>query len=277
MPQTVMPKDRKRDAMLKKKKKYGLWPSIHDIDSTKDAIKQGTIASGLIAIVTAIFATASVLGYEIIDGFSFEAIFDALIFTVIGWGIHKKSRAAALSGLFIYVVERLYMWSNYGLKNPIIAFFITLMFINSIRGTISYHDYRKSKILTKNVFILNLLALLYSIIILILLAIVAFVVSPQGALSTDGELIYILILSMAFITYSLTLDRLMPFTKNKFMVEFSLPEEAMVSDSYNGDGLEEAPAEKILSCPDCDFTIKEKDFKDPYLFCPVCRSILLTE
>lgn len=230
--------------MSKKKNMYRLWPNIYDIQSAKEAMMQGIIAVGFLTFLTAIFTTATIIGYEIPKGFGIDAMLNAIIFVFIGWGIHKKSRVATFSGFGLYVVERIYMLTIYGFRNPIIAFLITLMFFNSIRGAIAYHNYRKSKIITRNVIILNSLALLYSIVVTVPFTIRIFVMNPMDILSIEGNLVYTLTGFLAITTYILTVARLMPFTKNKLMVEFSLSENSAISESIDEEQLTETMLDK---------------------------------
>ena len=71
------------------------------------------------------------------------ALVDAFLFIVIGWGIYKMNRFASVAGLVLYFIERIDMWSKYGFKLHAIVIFFSLMFINSIRGTFSYHNFLK--------------------------------------------------------------------------------------------------------------------------------------
>ena len=71
-------------------------------------------------------------------GFDPSALVDAALFAIVAWGLWKKSRAAAVSGLLLYAIERLYMWSTVGMQNPIVPVLLTLMFINGVRGTFAW-------------------------------------------------------------------------------------------------------------------------------------------
>ena len=125
-------------------KQIWIWPSIVDTTSAQKASKQGLWASALCAGATIFFVVLAQLGTQMFN-FDMWALLDAFLFIVIGWGIYKMNRIAAVAGLALYILERISMWSEYGTKNPAIAIFITLMFINSIRGIFAYHKLNKGQ------------------------------------------------------------------------------------------------------------------------------------
>jgi len=105
--------------------------------------RQGTWAACFVAGMTTLFAVASIAGVLSkdfpIDGW---ALVDAAIFGIIAWGIYQMSRVAAVAGLVIYCLEKIYMQSVMGTKfasGLIVAVIIILAFINAIRGTFAYH------------------------------------------------------------------------------------------------------------------------------------------
>jgi len=129
-------------------------------------------------------------------------------------------RTEVIAGLSLYVIGRIVAWSYYGrITGHILAAILTLLFINPIRGTFKYHNIINSRILFRNVIILNSLRLIYSLIALITL----FEVSEIGGYieTMSDELGGLIIMSLVFIAYCLTLMRFMPFTKNRAMVDCS--------------------------------------------------------
>ncbi|HAK87589.1 MAG TPA: hypothetical protein DHV16_09260 [Nitrospiraceae bacterium] len=122
-----------------------IWPSIVDTTTAQKASKQGLWASAWCAGATIVFVVLAQFGSQMFN-FDSSALLDAFLFIIIGWGIYKMNRIAAVAGLALYIIERLYMWSASGPKNPAIAIFITLMFINSIRGIFAYHKIKKAQI-----------------------------------------------------------------------------------------------------------------------------------
>ncbi len=126
-------KSRKDKKQAKRPKwRESLWPSVDTAEGAALAAKQGFWAAVLCAVATAAFALLSIIGLDS------SALVDAALFAIIAWGLSKKSRAAAVCGLLLYVVERLYMWSTVGMQNPIIAVLFTLLFINGVRGTFAW-------------------------------------------------------------------------------------------------------------------------------------------
>lgn len=119
------------------------WPIVDDLESAKKATRYGFWASILCAVVT---VATVILGYygiqpHSMNNMSFDlfALFDAALFAVIAWGLYKMSRTAAVAGLSLYFIERIYMWSVYSLKIPVMAIIVSLLFVHSIRGTFAYH------------------------------------------------------------------------------------------------------------------------------------------
>lgn len=115
------------------------WPVIHNLDSAKKAVQQGWVAAALCSGVTLIGVILNWFGITWIIQDSM-ALVDGLLFAAIGWGIlAKNSKTVAVAGLLLYILERVYSWSNQGPKNPVMAIIFTLMFINAVRGTFAYH------------------------------------------------------------------------------------------------------------------------------------------
>ena len=116
------------------------WPKIVDLESAAEASKQGIVA----AILVTVFTAGAIL-FNLLEAWSFA---DAFLFAIIAWGIHRKSRSAALSGLLLYLLERVFILSINGLP---VAIILTLMFVNSVRGTFAYHKFHAQ--LSSNIFL----------------------------------------------------------------------------------------------------------------------------
>jgi hypothetical protein len=127
-----------------------IWPSITDAVSAEKASKQGLWACTWCAGATLLFVVLSVFGISLL-GFDMWALLDAFLFIIIGWGIYKLNRFAAIAGLILYIVERAAMWTEHGPKNPVMAIIITLLFINSMRGIFAFHRYAKEQPLANSV------------------------------------------------------------------------------------------------------------------------------
>jgi len=116
--------------------KNRIWPEITDRKSAEKAIRQGFWAAILAAILNAAFALVGSSG--------FGALVDAMFFAIIAYGTFKMSRAAALVGVVYFFLTRIGWWSSHW-QNLWFAVLITVMFVNSIRGTLAYH---KSKMVS---------------------------------------------------------------------------------------------------------------------------------
>jgi hypothetical protein len=80
----------------------------------------------------------SILGHFSVlktTSFDLSTLADAAVFGVIALWIWKRWRLAAVCGLVLYLVERIDMWLEFGVKNPVVALILTLGFINSVRAT----------------------------------------------------------------------------------------------------------------------------------------------
>ena len=115
------------------------WPTITDKASAESAANQGLWAAAWCAGVTSLLATLSLAGITVLNGIDASSYVDALLFALIAWRIHHRSRVAAVAGLALYVFERVYAWVNGIPQGSVMVVVLTLMFIHSIRGTYAYH------------------------------------------------------------------------------------------------------------------------------------------
>jgi len=76
-------------------------------------------------------------------------LLNAAVFIVIGIGIYKMSRVAALAGCCLFIIERAYAWFVIGFQVTLLAWAIllvvTVMFLNGCRGTFAYHKFNTTK------------------------------------------------------------------------------------------------------------------------------------
>lgn len=121
-----------------------IWPAIFDATSAENAAKQGFWAALYCCVATIILVVLASSGVQL-GGFNLYALTDAFLFAVIGFGIWKKSRTAAIAGLLLYVIERIDAWMTSGPKSPVMALIITLFFIHSVRGTFALHKFKKEQ------------------------------------------------------------------------------------------------------------------------------------
>jgi hypothetical protein len=120
-----------------------LWPDVADRSSAVKAIKSGYWAAVFVASVTAAIALISLFVHKPILGIDGLGLFDAVMFAAIAFGIDRKSRAAAVIGLVLYVLERVYMTATNGASASagIMTIILTLSFVHGIRGTFAYKKF----------------------------------------------------------------------------------------------------------------------------------------
>lgn len=130
--------------MTTQKKSNWAWPAIEDRESAAAASKSGMWAAFIVAVVTALVATLAMAMQKAIVGIDAWAYLDAGIFAVIAWGIKQMSRAAAVIGLVLFIVERIDMAVSQH-NFSILSILLLLMFINGVRGAFGYHRYAKDE------------------------------------------------------------------------------------------------------------------------------------
>jgi len=126
----------------------GLKP-IETLSEARKAVRQGVFASLLIASITFAITMAFLLGTapeELNSIANLTSFLDVGISLLIAWGIHKMSRLAAVSGLLIHLVSRIYIYqvTGAGVWDILIASAIAWCFINAIRGTFAYHRLKET-------------------------------------------------------------------------------------------------------------------------------------
>lgn len=203
---------------------YKLWPKFTDIESAKRPIRIGAYASCGLMMLSIVLAIKE---YPKIDESIAKLIFDATWWAIIAFGIfYRKSRAASIFGLFRFTLAAIVQYITTGTVFAYIAtIIIILIFIGSIRGTFFYHKSTKSSMHRKNFIILNLLALLYSSVI----TFIAFFIANHISNETNEIFFWYVAVCLGIIIYFFTLIRKMPFTKNKVIVTYSIPESELKS------------------------------------------------
>jgi|HubBroStandDraft_4_1064222.scaffolds.fasta_scaffold00349_2 hypothetical protein len=122
-----------------------VWPNVDTPEGAERATKQAFWAAILVTAVTIGLALLGAYGVGFVRalGFDASALFDGVLFGVIAFGLWKHSRLAAWSGLVLYSLERVYMWSTVGIKNPIIAAILILAFVGGVRGTSALYRFKR--------------------------------------------------------------------------------------------------------------------------------------
>ena len=115
------------------------WPKIVDSESAIQAIKLGAWA--------AVFGVVTSIGMSFVEVAGFtaqELMVGAIMWGGIAWGIFNKSRFAAVTGLLIYLCDRLYALS---MPDPrtlnAMNILMVIWLINGVRGTYQYRRYEK--------------------------------------------------------------------------------------------------------------------------------------
>jgi hypothetical protein len=123
------------------------WATIEDESSAEHATKAAIWVSGFIAAVTALGAILSIAYHKPIIGLDGWSLVDAGIFALIAWRISRVSRAGAIVGLLMYLLEVGYKFttSPSGTLGILSFIFILSSYINAIRGAFAYHRYRKAE------------------------------------------------------------------------------------------------------------------------------------
>ena len=123
------------------------WNEIGDKYSAQYATTTAVWISYLIAVVNGLIAVLSLAYHKPIIGLDGWALLDAGLFAVVGWRIAHLSRAWAVVGFFLYVLETLtsigtrLVSGSFGI--PIMAILFFIVYLNALRGTFAYHRYVK--------------------------------------------------------------------------------------------------------------------------------------
>lgn len=115
------------------------WEDVTDVSGAGKAINGGFWAALIVAIITSLVASLSFFGVNML-GINGWAFVDAGLFLAIAVGIKRKSRFAAVAGLCLYVLERLYMLQRGGAGGIVMGIIFTLLFINAVRGAFAHHQ-----------------------------------------------------------------------------------------------------------------------------------------
>ncbi len=123
-----------------------IWPGIQNLDDAKGAAGNGVGVAFFVALVTGIVTYLQTSGrMNLFPQIGPSAYIDAGLFLVIGVGILRMSRIAALAGLLLYIAEQYFMIKSGG-RFGVAMIFFTLAFISSVRGTFAYHDMSKEEV-----------------------------------------------------------------------------------------------------------------------------------
>ncbi len=119
------------------------WATITDTKTAKDAAMQAVGASIFVAAVTGLVAITSIVLKHPVLGVDAYGLVDAGLFGVVAWRTYRMSRAWAVVGLLLYVVEMIWrIKSGVGsVGSLVVAFFIVAAFSNGVRGVFGFHRF----------------------------------------------------------------------------------------------------------------------------------------
>jgi hypothetical protein len=108
-----------------------LWPDVSDISGAEDGIRFGYWCAYFVAGVTGAMAVFRLMGL------ARSSLADSIVFALIGLGIQKKWRTAAVIGMILYSVNLIFTLSR-GSGMSVVAIFVFLGFVAAVRGTFAY-------------------------------------------------------------------------------------------------------------------------------------------
>jgi len=123
------------------------WHDITDKDSARYATDSAVWVSYLIAIVSGLIATFSLLLRRRIAGMNGWGLIDAGLFLIVAWRIAALSRTWAVFGLLLFAIEAsvatLERIRTSSLTPPILAIIFLTTYINAVRGAFAFRRYTK--------------------------------------------------------------------------------------------------------------------------------------
>jgi hypothetical protein len=128
------------------------WEDVSDLSGAEKAINGGLWAALIVAGITTLVVCLSFAGVQLL-GLNAWALLDAAMFAAIAVGIKRKSRFAAVAGLCLYVVERIYMMQRGGAGGVVMGILFTLLFINAVRGTFAYQRLKAGQAAGRAIFL----------------------------------------------------------------------------------------------------------------------------
>jgi len=107
-----------------------LWPDVSDAVAAETAARNGMYASFFIAGMTALFAALGLVPKV--------SLIDSLTFAVLGGGIRRIWRIAAVAAPLLYLIEQVYGFTHgRATFNVILPIIVAAVFISSARAAFS--------------------------------------------------------------------------------------------------------------------------------------------
>lgn len=114
------------------------WPQVSDRKNAQFAITEAFCVAAALALITALLATVELMK-STSEGTEADAFASALVFGGISFGIYRKSRISAISGLVLYLASHAYAIVKVGSSPGVISLLVALAFLHGVRGTLAYH------------------------------------------------------------------------------------------------------------------------------------------
>jgi hypothetical protein len=109
------------------------WPNLTTEPNAQSACETASLTCFFVAAVTVIFALASAKA----------GLLDAALFTVIGFGLRKMWRTAAVAGFALYLLEHAYPLSQ-GQYPGGLSILIAVILFNGMRASFAYRRMYKA-------------------------------------------------------------------------------------------------------------------------------------
>ena len=110
------------------------WPTMKDKETAIIVARNSSYFIFFIAVLTGIL-----YGFQIF-GLSRYGLIDTLLLVIIGIGLFNMSRIAAVAGLSLYIISKIYALLAYlAIPQAFWIILVVLTYINGIRATFAYH------------------------------------------------------------------------------------------------------------------------------------------
>lgn len=118
-----------------------LWPNVSDKGSARKAIQEGIAACGFMAAVdmgVAIYANAS---HQAFRGYGAAIWVDGALFALLGIGLWKNSRIAAVLALSLMLLEIADKLLHHTGTFNLVTIALLLAIVNAVRGAFAFHKH----------------------------------------------------------------------------------------------------------------------------------------
>ncbi|MGA8366882.1 MAG: hypothetical protein ACLQMT_02010 [Candidatus Acidiferrales bacterium] len=116
-----------------------IWPDFSDKAAPRKAIVQGVVACAFIASVDAGIGIYANVYHQTFQGYNAAVLVDGALFALIGWGLWKNSRIAAVSALVLMGIEIADKLLHHPKTFNFVTILLLLAIVNSVRGAFALH------------------------------------------------------------------------------------------------------------------------------------------